>query len=299
MNSDELNSSSQNEAYPMMEDMEEDMVDMDDDEDDDDDLEDTDDMGGADGNMEDYAATRRSSPPAAAAAATRHIAARNLRGSSNNNRGGHGSNSCNVNRREVTTNHQPFTTRSSASNATFIPFEVEDSVIALATEEAAEESQTASFSGADSNARNDPATAKRRAIQAIMKDRMLTEREKGLRIHQLMDGRPTALSCLDRTNRGTGGHYNTVLSGLASDLGVDGDSDAAVASMVTPGLNEAMTCVHYERKCCVVAPCCNQVFGCRVCHDEMTPAPGHGQMDRFAIQEIVCKECKTRQTSKT
>ena len=59
--------------------------------------------------------------------------------------------------------------------------------------------------------------------------------------------------------------------------------------------SEAISCVHYERRCNIVAPCCNKIFGCRVCHDEMTPPPGHGAMDRFAVREIVCKDCKTRQ----
>ena len=66
--------------------------------------------------------------------------------------------------------------------------------------------------------------------------------------------------------------------------------------IVTNKLNsEAISCVHYERRCNIVAPCCNKIFGCRVCHDEMTPPPGHGAMDRFAVKEIVCKDCKTRQ----
>lgn len=62
-----------------------------------------------------------------------------------------------------------------------------------------------------------------------------------------------------------------------------------------------MACVHYERKCNVVAPCCGGVFGCRVCHDEMSgQSMGCGvAMDRFAIAEVVCKECGMRQGSKT
>ena len=59
---------------------------------------------------------------------------------------------------------------------------------------------------------------------------------------------------------------------------------------------EAIACVHYERKCYVVAPCCGVPFGCRVCHDEMS-GTACGPMDRFAIKEVICKECNTRQSS--
>jgi hypothetical protein len=56
-------------------------------------------------------------------------------------------------------------------------------------------------------------------------------------------------------------------------------------------------CVHYERKCDIVAPCCHRPYGCRICHDEMSPACG--TMDRFAISVIMCRRCKRRQCSKT
>jgi len=64
---------------------------------------------------------------------------------------------------------------------------------------------------------------------------------------------------------------------------------------VVPSEEAIMSCVHYEAKCNIVAPCCNRVFGCRVCHDEMTPE-NHPPMDRYKVREVVCKECNTRQT---
>lgn len=37
-------------------------------------------------------------------------------------------------------------------------------------------------------------------------------------------------------------------------------------------------CQHYQRKCALVAPCCSQVFTCRLCHDDVCDH----KMDRYA-----------------
>lgn len=98
-------------------------------------------------------------------------------------------------------------------------------------------------------------------------------------------------------------------------------------------------CQHYERNCTIVSPCCGLAFGCRICHDEcpVLPKPlnqrerpgdhmmvdqlqemknkkmdrrrsmpldleeeeNHHNIDRFAIREVICRQCYTRQTSKT
>lgn len=91
-------------------------------------------------------------------------------------------------------------------------------------------------------------------------------------------------------------------------------------------------CSHYERNCTIIAPCCGAAFGCRICHDECPvlppkiernpssrrvhrtaslpssftsmpaqhiPEDNHHQIDRFAIKEVICRECFTRQSSKT
>lgn len=88
-------------------------------------------------------------------------------------------------------------------------------------------------------------------------------------------------------------------------------------------------CSHYDRKCTLIAPCCGAAFGCRICHDDCpvlppkvivqqvrrryprsssmpasftsmeTPEDTHHAIDRFAIQEVICRECFTRQSSKT
>lgn len=88
-------------------------------------------------------------------------------------------------------------------------------------------------------------------------------------------------------------------------------------------------CTHYVRKCTVVSPCCGAAFGCRICHDDCPVLPPkvnhklprryprsaslpssftamdtscedtHHNIDRFAIKEVICRECFTKQSSKT
>lgn len=130
------------------------------------------------------------------------------------------------------------------------------------------------------------AAEKRKAIQAIMRDTTLTELERRLRIQKLMDGSAAAT---EQSKSGKGGGINLLPTGLenVNTTGAEGASSGGESG-------EVIACVHYQRKCNVVAPCCGVPFGCRVCHDEMSTACG--PMDRFAIKEIVCKECNTRQS---
>eukprot|EP00474_Spongospora_subterranea_P011354 CRZ11812.1 hypothetical protein [Spongospora subterranea] len=56
--------------------------------------------------------------------------------------------------------------------------------------------------------------------------------------------------------------------------------------------NEAesiLGCEHYARQVRIVAPCCNQVFTCRLCHDEQTD---HA-INRHEIETMVCLHCHT------
>jgi hypothetical protein len=108
----------------------------------------------------------------------------------------------------------------------------------------------------------DIAIARRRAIQEIMRDTSMTQEDKNRAIQNLMSGGRTHVA----------------------------PPPAPVLSV--PEANAA--CVHYERNCNIVAPCCDRVFGCRICHDELSPT-GHNPMNRFMIREVVCKNCNTRQ----
>jgi len=92
-------------------------------------------------------------------------------------------------------------------------------------------------------------------------------------------------------------------------------------------------CEHYERQCSIISPCCQLCFGCRICHDECPVLPPpfsdsenncdadgadtarkkaklakrrssqsddqHHLIDRFAIKEVICRQCFSLQSSKT
>jgi len=51
-------------------------------------------------------------------------------------------------------------------------------------------------------------------------------------------------------------------------------------------------CRHYRRNAVLIAPCCGGEFVCRFCHDETLP---DHQFDRFAVTEMRCMLCGTRQ----
>jgi hypothetical protein len=97
-------------------------------------------------------------------------------------------------------------------------------------------------------------------------------------------------------------------------------------------------CEHYARNCTLISPCCGLAFGCRICHDDCPVLPPllssrnnavddmlgnisakkhpkferrrsmptdfeeedtHHTIDRFAVREVICRGCNTRQSSKT
>jgi len=129
--------------------------------------------------------------------------------------------------------------------------------------------------------------AKRRAIRSILTDRSLTERDRAFRIQQLMDGsNPNAI-----LNQLQQEHHHELQQAAANGEISQNNIQALQVAVATGG---TIPCVHYERKCNIVAPCCGKVYGCRVCHDELTNGL-HGQMDRFMVRNIICKECHTRQ----
>jgi CHY zinc finger len=64
-------------------------------------------------------------------------------------------------------------------------------------------------------------------------------------------------------------------------------------------------CIHYHANCALVAPCCNAVVPCRLCHDEgiaeapvatvkqseQAQQPCTRVFDRYAVREMVCRLC--------
>jgi hypothetical protein len=100
----------------------------------------------------------------------------------------------------------------------------------------------------------------------------------------------------------------------------------------------APKCTHYQRNCHIVSPCCGAIFACRICHDDFPVLPPplllssaggcnhtnnssqqhqrmlrtssmpvsfansaeeHHTLPRYAIKEIICRKCFTKQSSKT
>lgn len=59
-------------------------------------------------------------------------------------------------------------------------------------------------------------------------------------------------------------------------------------------------CKHYVRHCSFVSPCCGKIYDCRLCHDynedeNILDVNKAHKIDRFAINEIICKKCNLKQ----
>lgn len=182
-------------------------------------------------------------------------------------------------------------------------------------------SQDASSSSSevvDAAAAASAAVDRRRAIQSIMADKSLTDLEQRLRVQRLMDGSSSNSSAAEArppSSTATASPFFGVCpiaspssSSAATTAAATTTSMTMAAHTATSGVNnnndndnhhggDAPPCVHYERKCDIIAPCCLRPYGCRICHDEMSPSCG--TMDRFAISVIVCRGCKRKQCSKT
>ncbi|XP_020241351.1 E3 ubiquitin-protein ligase MIEL1-like [Asparagus officinalis] len=52
-------------------------------------------------------------------------------------------------------------------------------------------------------------------------------------------------------------------------------------------------CKHYRRRCKIRAPCCNEIFGCRHCHNESTT--DRHELCRHDVQKVICLVCDTEQ----
>ena len=65
-------------------------------------------------------------------------------------------------------------------------------------------------------------------------------------------------------------------------------------------MESSLGCPHYERKCEILAPCCEIWYGCRHCHNEQykgPKAPGCKveKMNRTEVKKIRCLVCKELQ----
>lgn len=179
-------------------------------------------------------------------------------------------------------------------------------------------------------------TQKRRAIQSIMADLSLTDLERRVRIQQLMDGSQnitsntndvlllprqmtmdtttislSSMTISNNNNKDVVRNNSLINNGktsITNEKIKDGkeeeeEQDEGAAAAAAP-------CIHYENNCDIISPCCNRIFGCRVCHDDAisnnnmsnmstttTTTCGIRTMDRFAITKIICRNCHTKQSS--
>lgn len=171
-------------------------------------------------------------------------------------------------------------------------------------------------------------TERRASIKAIMADTSLGPLEKRQSIQHLMDGRrrssnaattPSVVSDDDNNNN----NHAMALETDNNNLFVCNELTKRVEATRPP-------CTHYQRNCTILSPCCGAAFGCRICHDDCpilppptkdhprrryarsaslsfndeqtmigSPADQHHTIDRFAIDQVICRQCFTRQSSKT
>ncbi|KAG6772731.1 hypothetical protein POTOM_024151 [Populus tomentosa] len=59
-------------------------------------------------------------------------------------------------------------------------------------------------------------------------------------------------------------------------------------------------CLHYRRRCSIRAPCCNEIFDCRHCHNEVKNNINVDQkhrhdMPRHEVKQVICSLCGTEQ----
>ncbi|GJP51048.1 hypothetical protein CLOM_g10218 [Closterium sp. NIES-68] len=57
-------------------------------------------------------------------------------------------------------------------------------------------------------------------------------------------------------------------------------------------------CAHYRRRCKIKAPCCDEVFDCRHCHNDAkshSEDKGRHEISRHKIELVICSLCATEQ----
>ena len=54
-------------------------------------------------------------------------------------------------------------------------------------------------------------------------------------------------------------------------------------------------CIHYKRKCKIIAKCCNKEFSCRICHDEYFENIDNHKLNRYETEKVICLDCNQEQ----
>lgn len=87
------------------------------------------------------------------------------------------------------------------------------------------------------------------------------------------------------------------------DSALAGESKNHVGTTGTEILEKEMLqygCSHYRRRCRIRAPCCNEIFDCRHCHNEaknniMVDKMHRHDLPRHQVQQVICSLCGTEQ----
>lgn len=186
---------------------------------------------------------------------------------------------------------------------------------------------------------HDQEKQRRASIKAIMADGNLTPFEKRKSIQHLMDGRRGSMGASSHCSSHSSVKFDSDTDddrSFEEDGGTSllrSERKFAICNDQTRlAEQQRPECPHYDRKCTLIAPCCGAAFGCRICHDDCPVLPPiinkrqpikrsasmpgmfendlagsdydnedetHHNIDRFAVREIICRECYTRQSSKT
>jgi len=88
---------------------------------------------------------------------------------------------------------------------------------------------------------------------------------------------------------------NQTASEVDSDFGDDEEVEAfdedEMLKSYHDEANNILGCEHYQRKCMISAPCCNEFFPCRFCHNEEMDH----EIDRYAVDRVRCMVCSKEQ----
>jgi len=117
------------------------------------------------------------------------------------------------------------------------------------------------------------------AVRAVNRDDTLAPERKAYLIQNLLASRWIVGNQLQAQQEKTSG------------LSANGGSE--VKEPVCQPIDDGLTggCKHYKRKCKLVAPCCDQAFTCRFCHDDVSDHT----VNRYNVKQMVCTDCKVRQ----
>ncbi|CAI0444513.1 unnamed protein product [Linum tenue] len=94
-------------------------------------------------------------------------------------------------------------------------------------------------------------------------------------------------------------NQETISSNFQQLNGECESKDRMTTDMLEKGLME-YGCPHYRRRCRIRAPCCNEVFTCRHCHNEAINDINVDQklrhdMPRHEVRQVICSLCGTEQ----